>query len=53
MFLPIVAYGDPVLKEVGEEVSPDYPKLKELIENMYETMYTSHGVHLLKRRNPI
>ena len=46
MFLPIVAYGDPVLKEVGEEISPDYPKLKELIENMYETMYTSHGVGL-------
>ena len=46
MFLPIVAYGDPVLKEVGDEISPDYPKLKELIENMYETMYTSHGVGL-------
>jgi peptide deformylase len=46
MFLPIVAYGDPILKEVGEEISPDYPKLKELIENMYETMYTSHGVGL-------
>ena len=46
MFLPIVAYGDPVLKEVGEEVSPDYPSLKQLIENMYETMYTSHGVGL-------
>ena len=46
MFLPIVAYGDPVLKEVGEEVSPDYPLLKQLIENMYETMYTSHGVGL-------
>ena len=46
MFLPIVAYGDPVLKEVGKEIKADYPKLKELIENMYETMYTSHGVGL-------
>lgn len=46
MFLPIVAYGDPVLKEVGIEIKADYPKLKELIENMYETMYTSHGVGL-------
>jgi len=46
MFLPIVAYGDPILKEVGDEISPGYPKLKELIENMYETMYTSHGVGL-------
>ena len=46
MFLPIVAYGDPILKEVGEEIGPDYPKLEELIENMYETMYASRGVGL-------
>ena len=46
MFLPIVAYGDPILKEVGKEISPDYSKLKELIENMYETMYASRGVGL-------
>lgn len=46
MVLPIVAYGDPVLKELGKEISPDYPKLNELIENMYETMYTAHGVGL-------
>ena len=53
MFLPIVAYGDPVLKEVGVEISPDYPKLKELIENMYETMYTSHGVGLADRKSVV
>ena len=46
MFLPIVAYGDPILKELAEDISPDYPKLSELIENMYETMYASHGVGL-------
>ena len=46
MFLPIVAYGDPILKEVGVEISPEYPRLQELIDNMYETMYTSHGVGL-------
>jgi peptide deformylase len=46
MFLPIVAYGDPVLKQVGEDIDADYPKLQELLENMYETMYTSHGVGL-------
>ena len=46
MFLPIVAYGDPILKEIGQEIGPDYPNLKEIIENMYETMYTSRGVGL-------
>jgi len=46
MFLPIVAYGDPILKDVGEEIGPNYPNLKELIENMYETMYASRGVGL-------
>ncbi len=46
MFLPIVAYGDPVLKEVADDISSDHPNLKELIENMYETMYASHGVGL-------
>lgn len=46
MILPIVAYGDPVLKKVGEEIDKDYPKLEELIANMYETMYNAHGVGL-------
>ncbi|MCF1192152.1 peptide deformylase [Mangrovimonas sp. AS39] len=46
MVLPIVAYGDPVLKKVGEEISKDYPKLNELIDNMYETMDQAFGVGL-------
>ncbi len=46
MILPIVAYGDPVLKKEGEEIDQDYPDLKELIENMYETMYAASGVGL-------
>lgn len=46
MILPIVAYGDPVLRKVGEEITPDYPNLKELIEDMKETMYNAHGVGL-------
>lgn len=46
MVLPIVAYGDPVLKKVGEEISKDYPKLNELIDNMYETMDEAFGVGL-------
>ena len=46
MILPIVAYGDPVLRKVGKEIDSDYTKLKELIENMWETMYKASGVGL-------
>ncbi|MDR2282005.1 MAG: peptide deformylase [Sphingobacterium sp.] len=46
MKLPIVAYGDPVLRKKTEEIDEDYPQLKELIDNMFETMYTAHGVGL-------
>ena len=46
MVLPIVAYGNPVLRKVGQEISPDYPGLQKLIEDMWETMYNSKGVGL-------
>lgn len=46
MVLPIFAYGHPVLRKTGEEIGPDYPGLGELIENMWETLYASHGVGL-------
>ncbi|AMA49318.1 MULTISPECIES: peptide deformylase [Flavobacterium] len=46
MIYPIVGYGDPVLRKVGENISKDYPNLKEVIANMYETMYKAHGVGL-------
>lgn len=46
MTLPIVAYGDPVLRKVGKEIDADYPKLKELLANMWETMYGANGVGL-------
>lgn len=46
MILSIVGYGDPVLRKVGEDISKDYPNLPELISNMYETMYSAHGVGL-------
>ena len=46
MILPVVAYGDPVLKKEGEEIDKDYPKLDELIKNMFETMYDASGVGL-------
>lgn len=44
MILPIVAYGDPVLKKEAEEIDKDYPGLQELISNMFETMYEASGV---------
>lgn len=46
MILPIVAYGDPVLKKEGEEIDKKYPDLEKLIENMFETMYEASGVGL-------
>ena len=46
MILPIVAYGDPVLRKVGIEIDKDYPNLKELIANMKATMYNASGVGL-------
>lgn len=46
MILPIVAYGDPVLRKVGEEIDKNYKGLDELINNMYETMYGAKGVGL-------
>lgn len=44
MILPIVAYGHPVLRKVAEDITPDYPELKKLIADMWETMYHSNGV---------
>ena len=46
MILSIVAYGDPVLKKLCEEIDPGYPNLQELIENMVETMTNANGVGL-------
>jgi peptide deformylase len=46
MILPVVAYGDPVLKKRAADIDKDYPKLKEIIENMYETMHAAKGVGL-------
>lgn len=46
MVLPIIAYGDPVLRKVASDIDKDYPHLEELIVNMYETMYDSSGVGL-------
>jgi peptide deformylase len=46
MILPVVAFGDPVLREVGIDISKDFDGLPNLIENMWETMYGAEGVGL-------
>jgi peptide deformylase len=46
MILPIVAYGDTVLKKKAKDIDKNYPKLDALIANMYETMYAASGVGL-------
>jgi peptide deformylase len=46
MVLPIIAYGNPVLRKVGVDITPAYPGLEKLIEDMWETLYNSKGVGL-------
>ena len=46
MTLPIVPYGDPVLRKEAQPITADYPQLKELIDDMFETMYAADGVGL-------
>lgn len=46
MIVPIVGYGDPVLRKVCENISADYPNFQDLLTNMYDTMYNAYGVGL-------
>ncbi len=46
MIYPIIAYGDPVLRKVAAEITPDYEGLDQLIEDMHETMRNSNGIGL-------
>jgi peptide deformylase len=46
MILPIVAYGDPILRETCAEIDHKFPDLNTLIDNMFETMYSAKGVGL-------
>ena len=50
MILPIYVYGQPVLRKVAEDITPDYPGLKELIVNMHETMDHAEGVGLAAQK---
>ena len=46
MILPIYLYGQPVLRKEAEELESEYPDLKQLIADMYETMSQSDGIGL-------
>src|SRR3569833_1470294 len=47
MKLPIIAYGDPVLKKKATAIEPaEYPHIKQLVDDMFETMYGARGVGL-------
>ncbi|MDT8308134.1 MAG: peptide deformylase [Bacteroidales bacterium] len=46
MIYPIVAFGHPLLRKKSVDISPDYPELDLIIENMYQSMYVSKGVGL-------
>ncbi len=46
MILPIVAYGDPVLRKFCADINKDYAVLQNLIDDMFETMENSKGVGL-------
>ena len=46
MILPIYIYGQPVLRKVTEDITPDYPGLEQLIADMWETLAESEGIGL-------
>jgi len=46
MILPIYAYGQPVLRKETEDIDENYPNLKQLVADMFETMYHAEGIGL-------
>ena len=46
MILPVYLYGQPILREVTQDINPEYPNIKKLIADMFETMYYADGVGL-------
>lgn len=46
MILPVYLYGQPVLRKEAEDVPANYPDLKQLVTNMFDTMYNADGVGL-------
>ncbi|MCX7955160.1 MAG: peptide deformylase [Bacteroidales bacterium] len=46
MILPIYTYGHRLLRKKAVDIEKDYPNLKNIIENMFETLYSAEGVGL-------
>jgi peptide deformylase len=46
MILPIIAYGDPILRKLCEEIDPTYEKIQDFIDDLFETMNAANGVGL-------
>ena len=46
MILPIYIYGQPVLRKVAQDITPDYPELQQFIQDMWETLASSEGIGL-------
>jgi len=46
MIYPIVVYGSPILRQIAKEITADYPNLKSLLSDMFDTMYKSDGMGL-------
>jgi peptide deformylase len=46
MILPVTVYGDPLLRKIAQPIEKDFPGLKQLIQDMFETMYHADGVGL-------
>ncbi|MDR0758232.1 MAG: peptide deformylase [Tannerella sp.] len=46
MILPVYTYGQPVLREKTHDIDADYPGIKQLIADMFETMYQAEGIGL-------
>ena len=44
MILPILSYGNPILKKKCDDIDSSYPNLKNLLQDMWETMYNAVGV---------
>jgi peptide deformylase len=46
MTYPIVIYGHPILRKIAADIDKDYPGLEKLINDLFETMYSSDGLGL-------
>ncbi|MDR1408251.1 MAG: peptide deformylase [Tannerella sp.] len=46
MILPVYTYGQPVLREKTHDIDANYPEIKQLVANMFETMYNADGIGL-------